>query len=182
MTVEYGVINIGTVSFPSDPARLSIRNTVSRYASDLGIYIYDSSVQLGSFENNTLTLNDRPVSLPAETVGMLGSDSRYSGNTDDRIHVFDQDIVTAQTWKKLDVPYYMQDGSRYDIDAALIIEAGVLLEFNSGSKLQISSSGSLKAIGTMAAPILFTGLEKTRVTGMASSFIVVTALTISWIM
>ncbi|MCF6364227.1 MAG: hypothetical protein L3J88_12975 [Gammaproteobacteria bacterium] len=160
VAVEYGVTNIGIESAQYDPSRLGVKNTTLRYASDLGMNIDDSRVLLEAFENNTMTLNDRPVRLPAETVWMLGNDSRYSGNIDDRIHVFDENVVTEQTWQKLDVPYYMYRSSpfSYGIDAALTLEAGVSLIFNSNARLSVNESGSLKAIGTAAEPILFTGL------------------------
>ncbi len=159
VTIEYGVININTSSTSGSPTRLSVKNSTSRQASNLGVYLVDSSVSLDAFENNTLTLNDRPISLPDEMVGKLGNDSQYNGNTDDRIHVFSEGVETAQTWKKLDVPYYMRSSFAYGIDAALTLEAGVSLTFNAGTGLSVSSSGSLKAIGTEAEPILFTGLE-----------------------
>ncbi|MCF6345291.1 MAG: carboxypeptidase regulatory-like domain-containing protein [Thiomicrorhabdus sp.] len=158
VTVEYGVNNIYSDSSILGSAGFSVKNTTSRYASNLGFYIHNS-VQLDNFTNNTLTLNDRPISLPAEMVRKLGTDSTYSGNTDDRIHVFNKDIVTAQTWKKLDAPYYMSSESRYDVEAALVLEAGVSLTFNSGSTLNVLEAGSLKAIGTEAQPILFTGRD-----------------------
>ena len=159
VTIEYGVININTDSTSGSPVRLGVKNALLRYASNLGILLEDSSVNLGVFENNTLTLNERPISLPSEMVGLLGKDSQYSGNTDDRIHVFSQGINTAQTWQKLDIPYYIRSSLTYSVDAALILEAGVSLTFNSGAGLSVSSSGSLMAIGTEGEPILFTGLE-----------------------
>jgi hypothetical protein len=161
VTVEYGVININTVSFPSSPTRISIKNTISRNASDLGVFFYNTSVVVDAFENNTLTLNDRPIALPSEMVGLLGADSRYSGNIDDRIHVENQDITSAQVWKNLGIPYYMLSSSSYDIEAALTLEAGVSLIFNSSSELLVKSAGSLTAAGSLEAPILFTGQEKT---------------------
>lgn len=161
-TIEYGVVNIDTVSFPSDPARISIKNTISRHASDLGLNIYDESLKLGAFENVVLTKNDRPIKLPSNMVGLLGKDSHYVGNTDDRINVFDRNITKSQTWKKLDAPYFMSITSAYSIQAALTLEAGVSLTFNSGSGLDVETSGSLKAIGTSNAPIIFTGLEEAQ--------------------
>jgi len=154
VTIEYGVDNIDT--FATTPVRLNIKNTTSRYASNLGMNLYGSSVILDAFENNILTLNDRPVSLPAERVGALGGDSQYIGNTDDRIYVFNKDVLTEQTWQKQDVPYYLSSSATYDINAALTLEAGVSLTFNLDSGLSINSSGSLKAVGTEAEPILFT--------------------------
>lgn len=162
VTVEYGVINIDTVSFASDPARINLKNTLSRHASDLGFYIYGDSVKLDAFSNVKLTQNDRPISLPANMVGKLGADSQFSGNEDNRIHVFDIHIKTAQTWKKLDAPYFMRTNGRYDIEAALTLEAGVSLTFNSNGKLNILQGGSLKAIGTSSDPIIFTGLEEVQ--------------------
>lgn len=77
--------------------QLVVNNSASlRYASDLGMSILNDVV-LNAFENNTLTLNNRPISLPAERVGELDKESQYSGNTDDRIHIHEtvQDVVTA---------------------------------------------------------------------------------------
>ena len=160
VTVEYGEKNIDTVSFDSSPARFSMKNSVSRYASNVGVYIFDTSVKLDAFKNNTLTANNRPITLPADMVGLLGKDSSFSGNTDDRVHVYDSDIVTAQTWKKLDIPYYFRSTNAYNIKAGLTLEAGTTLIFNSGSLLEVDQGGSLNAVGTVAAPILFTGQEK----------------------
>ena len=158
VTVEYGEINVDTVTLSSYPTRLGIRNTLLRHASDLGLFIDGGSLQLDVFENNTLTQNGRPIALPASMVGDLGSDSSYSGNTDDRIHVFREGISREQTWKKLDVPYFLNhEGGYYDVKAALTLESGVTLIFNSGITLHIDDSGSLTAVGTEAEPILFTG-------------------------
>ena len=55
----------------------------------------------------------------------------------------------------------MDSSSSYDVDAALILEAGVSLIFNAGAKLSVNKPGSLKALGTEADPILFTGFEAT---------------------
>ena len=162
VTIEYGEINIDTVSFSSDPTRLNVSNSTSRYASNLGMYIYDNSVKLDSFKNNTLTHNARPILLPAGMVGSLDKSSIFTGNEDDRIHVYDQTISTPQTWKKLDAPYYMSElNSTYNVNAGLTLEAGVKLIFNSGSKLEVGSAGSLKAVGTSSSPIVLTGFEKT---------------------
>ncbi|MCK5922774.1 MAG: hypothetical protein KAG66_17660, partial [Methylococcales bacterium] len=50
VTVEYGVNNIGAMSRRSSyPARISIKNTISRYASSLGVNIHGSSVIVDAF-------------------------------------------------------------------------------------------------------------------------------------
>lgn len=54
----------------------------------------------------------------------------------------------------------MNGSGEYNVTADLILEAGVSLTFNSGSQLLIGNTGSLKAVGTEAEPILFTGFEK----------------------
>ncbi len=159
VTIEYGVNNLDTIAFPSDPVRLSVKNSTFRSASKFGVNVYSNSVILDAFESNTLTLNDTPISLPANMVEKLGKNSRYSGNTEDRIVIKDGDIVTEQTWKEIGVPYYIHRS--VDVEAALILEAGVSLIFNSSTQLQVTKSGSLNAIGTVAKPILFTGLNKT---------------------
>lgn len=160
VTIEYGERNLEITSYNHAPVRFSVKNTIIRQAEDVGIYISDSSAKIDVFENNTLTENNRPITLPAEAVGLLGSTSSFTGNADDTIHVWDQDIVTAQTWKKHNVPYYFRSSSIYNVKAALNIEAGSKFVFGSGAGIEIVSSGSLKAIGTLTNRIIFTGLEE----------------------
>ena len=160
VVVEYGEININTVSFPSSPVRMSIKNTTLRSASDLGLYLFGSSVKLDDFENNTLTKNNWPVLTPIDLVGRLGKSNKFIGNNNDFISIDNGSLGTAQNWENLDVPYFFNAGNS-DIKADLIIEDGAKLIFNTGSGFEVLATGSLKAIGFVNSPIIFTGKQKT---------------------
>ena len=111
------------------------------------------------FEGNTLTENALPITIPAELVGRLDTSSSYSGNVDDVIHVWNQSIVTKQTWKKLNIPYFFRDSATYYVKSGLTIAAGAKLIFSSGAGIEVSSNGYLNAVGTETNRIVFTGFE-----------------------
>lgn len=67
------------------------------------------------------------------------------------------DITTATT---LDGCYLVE--ATIDVSAELTIAPGSVLVFKKGTTLIITASGTLKAVGTAAKPILFTGEQKVR--------------------
>jgi hypothetical protein len=151
---SYNEANIG-LSFGG---KASIENSIIRYSENYGIKL-DEGETLTAFNNNTLTLNEKsPVYINANNVGMLQSDSHYSGNTDDFIEIVG-DLDDSQTWHLLDVDYHMPT-NYFNVEAKLIIKAGVTLVFPAGALLAVNDSGILKAIGTALQPITFTGLEQ----------------------
>jgi hypothetical protein len=151
---SYNEANIG-LSFNG---KASIENSIIRYSENYGIKLDDGET-LTAFTNNTLTLNEKsPMYINANAVGMLQSDSQYSGNTDDFITIV-SDVNDNQTWHLLDVDYHMPT-SRTTINARLTIEPGVTLFFPADTQLAVNASGTLKAIGTALQPITFTGLEQ----------------------
>lgn len=83
----------------------------------------------------------------------MGNDEQFVrvsfGNTDT--------VAGAQTWSVLEVPYRVT--VRTFVEAALVIEAGTALEFSQGANLVVTDGGSLSAVGTMEAPITFSGAE-----------------------
>ncbi|MEE9494398.1 MAG: Calx-beta domain-containing protein [Gammaproteobacteria bacterium] len=166
-TVEYGQTNLSIEIASFGSAGVSLKEVTLRNGSDRGLYIKASpasqSVTVAEFKNVTITGNGLPAELPDNMIGVLGSDSHYSGNTDDRIYVLKEGIKIQQAWKKLDVPYFMatQD-TIYTVTDSLSIERGGILEFNSGSGLRIENNGSLKAIGTPSDNIIFTGSTQSR--------------------
>ena len=142
----------------SSGGKASIENSIIRYSESYGVALEEGET-LTKFNNNTLTLNEQaPVYINANAVGMLGSDSHYSGNTDDFIKIVD-DINDSQTWNLLDVDYHMPS-SRVVVYATLTIQPGVTLIFPADTLLDVEQNGTLKAIGTELQPITFTGLEK----------------------
>jgi len=165
VTVEYGGSgfneNANITTFGVNDQRIKIRNTVTSDSSGYGFY-FDSGTLIDAFENVTSTRNAMgPGLLYAEKVGKLDGNSDFSGNTIDRLYVENvggNRVTTDQTWPAINVPYFL--GTHY-IDANLVIEAGAHLIFRANGQLNVTSTGSLKAVGTEDNKILFTGDQPT---------------------
>lgn len=123
-----------------------------------------------SYEGCIMTLNNltitncaMPMFIKPNYVQFIQGGS-FTGNTTDVIHLQSfatGEIVEAQTWTDLGLPYRVQTGGYlYVNDGAFRIEEGVTLEFESGTGLFIDQYGAFAAIGTAAKPILFTGVDK----------------------
>ena len=165
VTIEYGggsggngegnLVMYGNIALPQ---RMKLSNSTLRYSGSYGFY-FSPGANVDLFSNVISTKNNKgPGYLSAAQVGLLDSASDYTGNTIDRIFVAPGGIDEAQTWLKLNVPYYMS--SALSIAAPLIVDAGVTLIFNGGTSINVRQEGSLIAIGTAELPILFTGDEK----------------------
>ncbi len=160
VVVEYGKTNLLVSGSTSYPSRISVKNSTLQHALYAGFH-FETGAIINTFSQVTSTKNLRPGKLPANLVHFLGNDSSYSGNTDDTVHVYKQTILNDQLWKKLNVPYYLNDTGNYSIQAHLTIDAGARLIFNTGGQLYVYGyqGGKLTAIGTANAPIIFTGKE-----------------------
>ena len=164
--VEYGgAANIRL----SESGQANINSGIIRFAEGFG-FLKTEQQTLTGFNNLTITLNgDAPVSIDANSLEDLSTTNTYIGNMTLAGDVFDHIYVTAlngeitqdQTWQNLDVPYFFFD-SEYFLDASLSIEAGTELEFGSSSRFDVRPAGQLRAIGTNAEPVIFTGKEKFR--------------------
>jgi hypothetical protein len=124
---------------------------------------FGGEITIPLLQNVVITGNGLPVELPDDMVHILGADSSYTGNTDDKIYINKLlGIVSDQIWEKLDVPYFFKNLSTfYNIDAALTLDPGVNLIFNSATGLSVNATGSLKAIGTASDRIVFTAQNPT---------------------
>jgi len=90
-------------------------------------------------------------------IGWLDAASSFSGNTVNGLIVRGGDVSEDQTWEAIGVPYLIENS--IGIRAALTIEAGAELVFESADEMTIYDDGSLTAVGTATAPILLTGSE-----------------------
>ncbi|MEM9388888.1 MAG: hypothetical protein AAGA02_00360 [Bacteroidota bacterium] len=73
----------------------------------------------------------------------------------------DQDIVTDTNWPDLGPGIDYVVSGFLDIDANLTIDPGVLIHFEQDGGFEITSSGTLSAVGTAADSIIFTGATET---------------------
>ncbi|HPD30598.1 MAG TPA: hypothetical protein PLL20_11425 [Phycisphaerae bacterium] len=164
VTIEYGGspsgANLTTTGTASVPPRLAIVNCTLRNSAGYGLYLDGDSV-ITDFSTNTLTGNALgAASVAQDVIGVLDAASTYSGNTRDVVNVRGGSVSSAQTWQAIDADYLF-DSDDLIVDADLTISAGATLVFGQGRYASVNENGSLKAIGTSTAPIIFTGKQAT---------------------
>jgi hypothetical protein len=72
-------------------------------------------------------------------------------------------IITAQTLKDLGAGIdYIVEGNLDVKGVTLTIEPGVVVQFAQNASLRMLDFGAMKAVGTSAKPLLFTGAQKTK--------------------
>lgn len=140
--------------------RLSLQNTILRHSASYG-FDFDDSINL-AFENVVSTDNNRPGKLDVDDVHLLGADSNYSGNSDDRIILIGSNINTSQTIPNLNVPFYATNESTISVNTNLSFEPGVELQLASNGGFKVNSNGSLAIIGTAEKPVVLTGAVKSK--------------------
>ncbi len=148
---NYGALNI----YGCD---LAVNNCKITYSGSYGIKTTYSNSKGGfvSFENNAVTASAKyGLVISAQKVGAIGAGNTFA--TSWGVSIFgDYNNATAQTWRKLDVPYIISD--EVDIDGSLTIEAGTTFKFDANGWLAIGyySATTFAAEGLATAPITFT--------------------------
>jgi len=164
VTIEYGGGywdgNLWLDGSTNSPTRVVITNTTLRQSASFGLRMNKDVIAEG-FAGNTFTLNALgAIATDTDAVGYLDDASTYAGNDVDIVQVEGGAVENAQTWPGIDANY-LAIGS-ISVDAALSINPGATLAFASGETMTVWDDGSLRAIGTEAQPVTFTGMEATR--------------------
>ncbi len=144
--------------FLRDASAALITNSTFTNSGGYGLFA-SVNARLDGFNGNSFGGNARAMYLHPDRVGELAGTSTVSGNDEDRIHVVfgnTDRVSVAATWKDLGVPYEITD--RFYVNADLILEAGVVLEFAQDKEL-IVEGGSLTANGTSNDPVVLTGVN-----------------------
>jgi hypothetical protein len=134
-----------------DRAPITITNTRIADCSANGIYCDNTGFT--RFENDTITAcAGFPLHIAAQHVSTIGNGNSFTGNTNhDGIEVIDGTITGNAQYRRQDVPYLVRGtievGSAFE--PTLIIESGVVLQFDSGAALTIGATAParLQAIG-----------------------------------
>ena len=119
-----------------------------------------------------------PITSFARALGTIPSGT-YTGNTADEIIVYNGAVVEDVTIHPRGIPYRVgiQAGATLDVAnvvglATLTIEPGVTMKFFPGATFRIDPAsgtnparGALIAVGTAAAPIVFTSAASTQAAG-----------------
>lgn len=137
-------------------ARLGLSNSTISNSQESGIFVEESGI-LTSFANNTFSNNATyGVNITANQIGSLDGSSNYNSNNGEAtINVRNATVNADQTWKKTNTPFLFNGGT--NIESAVVIEPGFHIQFESSAGIEVSSSGSLSAIGTSSEPILLEG-------------------------
>ncbi len=150
---------------------VTIQHSTITESGGFGIYMHEEDARLLAFEDNSITDNElAPVLLHLPQVAGLDTGTTYSGaNGREYIQVYGQAIIDDDlTLAKLDVPYRIsRDLSAREtyVEKALTIMPGVILEFETAAGIVLGSpgvdciplTGSLNAVRTAQAPIIFRG-------------------------
>ncbi|MFK7923263.1 MAG: hypothetical protein AB8H47_14970 [Bacteroidia bacterium] len=143
--------------------KLSIANSNISNGSEYGLYANDAA-ELRSFSSNTITThNESPLYIAPERAAELdGVESDFTGNTADFIQIFDGAIDNVTNWKKTNVPYLIETTAVIDVKQPLTIEPGTEIVFGAEAGIGIYDQGSINAIGTSSARIVFRGSESSQ--------------------
>lgn len=145
------------VNLHSD-SRLKITNSSFKNNYVAGVYL-SSSAELNEFSNNDFKENGYPMNIYANHIESLDEGSDYSGNTEDHVLVYSNEVIVTGTetvWPAINVPYKVD--SYIDIEKGKVnINPGSHFKFTSGGYLNVSAEGVLVAAGTEDSRIVFEG-------------------------
>jgi hypothetical protein len=149
---NYGAINLNSCD-------LAINNCTISNSGSYGIKTYYSNSKGGfvTFANNTInTTSNYGIAINAQKVSTIGTGNTFT-NIKGVLIEGDFNSTTAQTWRNLNVPYFV-DGE-LDIDGTLTIEAGTTFKFGASGWMAIGYYASTTFIadgGGSTTPITFT--------------------------
>jgi len=141
--------------------RLKIRNSSILSSGQNGILVYSPEFSLDEFQNNTITNSAKSaIKLFAHQAAMIDATSVFSNNANNWVEVSPGEINSNLSWKALSVPYFFPGAMT--VNSNLNLEPGVRLLMGSNSYFTISSSGSIRSVGTPGARIQITGAQNTK--------------------
>jgi len=150
------------------PGFLKVSNSGFRNSAGYGIIAY-AFADLSGFAKNTFATNaDVPLVVVFSQALNLDNASSFKGmngsGQKDYVQVLNTELSVGGTMAKLDVPYRFTIGDfalvsakvETSVTKPLVLEAGTRVELEQGYSWLVNGGGSLKAVGTVAEPIVFT--------------------------
>lgn len=145
------------------PAPLLQDLTIS-HAIDAGLALVGGG-QFGAGSGNVVITQTRgspgtPITTNASSLSSVPPGT-YTGNSLDAIWIYTAQVTTSQTWGNHGIPYLFATGLLVEgaANPVLTIDSGATLQFAPGGLLWVGAlaPGELHAVGTVTAPIVFTG-------------------------
>ncbi len=146
---------------------VSINDSVIRDTLDTPVHVSQRG-RLTSFSGNRLErVASTVLLLPPSSVAAIGADNVFPEGS--QIHVLAGVVRERVRWANPGVPYIIGGlleiaGEEEDVEALLELTPGTTLRFDEDAYINIGyyRPGSLRAVGTPEAPILFTSQEIRR--------------------
>ncbi|HRW23041.1 MAG TPA: hypothetical protein P5298_01360 [Spirochaetia bacterium] len=125
-----------------------------------GLDLYDAP-SMGSLSSNQFESNVDPLIVCGKYD--LDDTNTFRDNTHQYVTLDSGTVTATRSWGVLSVPLYIDAGFR--VEAILTIAAGTTLSMGPDTWIDVESSGSLRAVGTEAAPISFVSSKSTPAAG-----------------
>ena len=151
-----------------DPGKVSVQDSTIEDNSHYGVYVGNVAPSDAiDFANNTLKNNGTPMFLPAYALNGLSGTSTFKGNDNDVVQVkADYWLGLKVTVSALDVPYEILQnirlGAKDKYDGQLIVETGVVAQFESRPGIEVEDQAMITVEGTKSDPVRFTGTNQNR--------------------
>jgi len=139
-------------------ADVQVRHATIRHSGGDGIFGGNRGVAHVSdttFTSNGAGGQNYPIRYSDGQVNPVLANLAATGNGIDAIALGSGELKGTHLWENVGLPYVLMGDIRIATDAALTIEPGLVIRFAQHAGL--SARGTLTAVGTAAAPILFTG-------------------------
>ncbi len=139
-------------------------------AESCGLRLEDEAQLMAGARGLRLTGNGLPACAHVDLAHALPTeDSDYTGNFDDRVRVWREDLAVATTWEDLGVPYWIEDtiklgGTAVD-PAILTIGPSTVLLFAENKGIVVGAGGGgagLMVQGTETSRVVFGAAEAER--------------------
>ncbi|HOW50486.1 MAG TPA: hypothetical protein PLV42_00420 [bacterium] len=145
---DYGVIWV------AGEASVAIDNCLFTDIQKYGI-MFENGAEIESFTGNQFAGVDAyPIWVGANAVAKLSP--IVTNDVTDRVLIRAEDVVDAGTWKNLSIGYEVD---YLYINQPITLEAGTAFYLNQNSHFTLRDGGSLIAVGTELAPIVFTSAK-----------------------
>ncbi len=140
----------------SNGASPSFTNSVFAFSSGDGLYLDDggrSPVTNCAFANN----KSFAISASADNAALITDAASAAGQTG--IQVRGTEIIHSGVWEAQNTPFELANGVSVGRNVSLTIQPGVVMDMLQNGSLEVH--GTLHAVGTSAAPIVFTSAQPT---------------------
>ncbi|WP_107037277.1 hypothetical protein [Brumimicrobium mesophilum] len=136
-------------------SQVTIQNSNFSNGSEFGLMTEGVSSKLPNFSNNNFSsFSKAPIRLESLSHAdyLDNSTTISNNNTVPKIYIYNGNVESNTTVRKLNVPYSIRESISFD-DSHTIVEAGVEMRIAADVRLEVKSNGSLEFAGTPSEPV-----------------------------